>query len=68
MRLSLAVRLFLVTVIPLRAETVPQSLAQLQLSFAPVVREVAPAAVNIYAQRLPANLGNQVVAHTQLAD
>ncbi|SMF43116.1 serine protease Do [Tistlia consotensis] len=30
---------------------VPQSQAQIKLSFAPVVRETAPAVVNIYAQR-----------------
>ncbi|MEX2628909.1 MAG: DegQ family serine endoprotease [Tistlia sp.] len=31
---------------------VPQSQGQLQLSFAPVVRQTAPAVVNIYAQRM----------------
>jgi len=31
---------------------VPQSAAELQLSFAPVVREVAPAVVNVYASRV----------------
>lgn len=36
------------------AETVPASQAQIQLSFAPVVRETAPAVVNIYAQRVVA--------------
>jgi serine protease Do len=30
---------------------VPQSMAQVQLTFAPVVRKVAPAVVNVYAQR-----------------
>ncbi|WP_071797377.1 trypsin-like peptidase domain-containing protein [Natronohydrobacter thiooxidans] len=34
------------------SETVPASQAQIQLSFAPVVRETAPAVVNIYAQRV----------------
>jgi Do/DeqQ family serine protease len=34
---------------PVRAETVPDSRAQMQLSFAPLVRKVAPAVVNIYA-------------------
>lgn len=36
------------------AETVPSSQPQIQLSFAPVVRETAPAVVNIYAQRVVA--------------
>ena len=36
------------------AETVPQSQAEVQLSFVPVVRKSAPAVVNIYAQRVVA--------------
>ena len=39
---------------PMQAETVPNSLTEVQLSFAPVVREAAPAVVNIYAQRIVA--------------
>jgi serine protease Do len=41
---------------PLWAETkaVPASRAQVELSFAPVVRQVAPAVVNIYAKRVVA--------------
>ena len=35
---------------PLTAQQVPQSQAQIQLSFAPLVREAAPAVVNIYAK------------------
>ena len=34
------------------AETVPQSRAEIGLSFAPLVREAAPAVVNIYAKRV----------------
>jgi Do/DeqQ family serine protease len=34
---------------------VPTSVAQLQLSFAPVVQHVAPAVVNVYAQHVVAN-------------
>jgi Do/DeqQ family serine protease len=50
-----AVALFLAAgsgTVPARAETrtVPQSKEQVQLSFAPVVRKVAPAVVNIYAK------------------
>ncbi|MCC1494139.1 trypsin-like peptidase domain-containing protein [Cognatishimia sp. F0-27] len=38
---------------PLSAETrVPQSAAEISLSFAPVVRQAAPAVVNIYARRV----------------
>jgi len=35
---------------PLAAEQVPQSAAQVQLSFVPVVKQAAPAVVNIYAK------------------
>ncbi len=49
-----AFTLFLLASIPLRAEMVPQSVEQVQLSFAPVVRSAAPAVVNIYAQRVVA--------------
>ena len=34
------------------AQTVPQSKEQLQLSFSPVVKQVAPAVVNIYTRRV----------------
>lgn len=44
----------MVMALQLGAETVPASKAQIQLSFAPVVRETAPAVVNIYAQRVVA--------------
>jgi len=38
---------------PARSETiVPGSQAQIQLSFAPVVRDVAPAVVNVYSKRV----------------
>lgn len=36
------------------SQSVPDSLGQMQLSFAPVVRHAAPAVVNIYAQRIVA--------------
>lgn len=36
---------------PVQARTVPQSPAQIQLSFAPVVKKAAPAVVNIYTKR-----------------
>jgi len=35
-----------------RAQAVPESRAQIALSFAPVVRQAAPAVVNIYSRRL----------------
>lgn len=35
--------------LPVAAQTVPQSTAEISLSFAPVVRQSAPAVVNIYA-------------------
>jgi serine protease Do len=34
------------------AQTVPQSREQLQMSFAPIVKQVAPAVVNIYTRRV----------------
>ena len=38
---------------PVAAEqTVPESRAQIQMSFAPVVKETSPAVVNVYARRL----------------
>ncbi|MCI4680091.1 DegQ family serine endoprotease [Rhodoblastus acidophilus] len=43
---------------PSRAEesrVVPQSAAQIKLSFAPVVKKAAPAVVNVYAQRVERN-------------
>ncbi|MBN2907623.1 MAG: trypsin-like peptidase domain-containing protein [Rhodobacteraceae bacterium] len=44
-----------VTVLPAHAEiAVPESRAQIGLSFAPVVRETTPAVVNIYARRVVA--------------
>ena len=43
----------------LSAETsVPQSIAEVQLSFAPLVRQAAPAVVNIYARRVVAERKN----------
>ncbi|MCC5966676.1 MAG: trypsin-like peptidase domain-containing protein [Natronohydrobacter sp.] len=53
----LSLALFCVAIISgqaVTAETVPSSQPQIQLSFAPVVRETAPAVVNIYAQRVVA--------------
>jgi serine protease Do len=35
-----------------QAQPVPQSMAQVQLSFAPVVKRVAPAVVNVYARSI----------------
>lgn len=53
--LSLALFCAAITFCPAAsAETVPASQTQIQLSFAPVVRETAPAVVNIYAQRVVA--------------
>jgi Do/DeqQ family serine protease len=39
---------------PAMAETIPQSQAQMQLSFAPVVKMTAPAVVNVYSKTLAA--------------
>lgn len=37
---------------PVTAQTVPETAAQMQLSFAPLVRQAAPSVVNIYATRV----------------
>ncbi|MEQ9519000.1 MAG: DegQ family serine endoprotease [Parvibaculum sp.] len=50
---ALVVALFVLLDVPVQAEdrVVPSSQAQVQLSFAPVVRSVAPAVVNVYSKR-----------------
>jgi len=48
MRLLLILLVLLAT--PLHAQQLPQSQAQMQLSFAPLVKQAAPAVVNIYAK------------------
>lgn len=42
--------MMLILAAPLAAQQVPQSQAQMQLSFVPLVKEAAPAVVNIYAK------------------
>lgn len=57
--LRLVLPLFLLLPGPLPAETtVPQSSAEVALSFAPVVRQTAPAVVNIYARQLVQDRSN----------
>ena len=55
-RLALAIALSLAAVAAAPAQTadktVPQSAAELHLSFAPVVKKVRPAVVNVYASRV----------------
>ena len=53
----LAAAVALMALAPARAQErqVPTSTAQLQLSFAPVVKRVAPAVVNVYAQHVVQN-------------
>ena len=51
LRIVLAVVLLVVTGLPLQAETkVPQTRADVRMSFAPVVKRAAPAVVNVYAK------------------
>ena len=53
MRLFLPVLISLALVLPAAAEVkVPQSQAEISLSFAPLVKEAAPAVVNIFANRV----------------
>tara|TARA_R110002049_G_scaffold23781_3_gene84399 strand:+ start:681 stop:2099 length:1419 start_codon:yes stop_codon:yes gene_type:complete len=54
LRISWVMKTFLMIVMllaaPAAAQQVPQSAAQIQLSFAPLVKQAAPAVVNIYAK------------------
>lgn len=50
MKLSTWLCILLLAAVPAAAQTVPQSQAQVTLSFAPVVKKVAPAVVNIYTK------------------
>lgn len=50
--------LALLLALPLAAETVPDSAEDIALSFAPVVRQTAPAVVNIYARQLVEDRSN----------
>lgn len=54
MRISESMKYFALTLAllaaPLSAQQVPQSAAEVQLSFVPVVKQAAPAVVNIYAK------------------
>ena len=52
MRLFLALALALLSGPALSETRVPESRAEISLSFAPLVREAAPAVVNIYARRV----------------
>lgn len=52
MRLVLAIAIALLSGPALAETRVPQSQAEISLSFAPLVREAAPAVVNIYARRV----------------
>ena len=54
LRTPLVIALLLLAGLPAaQAQTrvAPESRAQIQLSFAPIVRETAPAVVNVYASR-----------------
>ncbi|MDG1281266.1 MAG: serine protease, partial [Pseudorhodobacter sp.] len=50
--MALAVLVAAMSPLSAPAQQVPQSQAQIALSFAPLVREAAPAVVNIYASRV----------------
>ncbi len=50
-RLAAIPALILFAAAPAAAQTLPQSRAQIRLSYAPLVKSVAPAVVNIYAKR-----------------
>ena len=56
--LTVWIALFIATLAGAQAQTVPQSQAQVQLSYAPLVRQTAPAVVNIYAKRVVAERRN----------
>lgn len=50
--IALAAALLLAAPSPAPAQQVPDSRAQMALSFAPVVKQAAPAVVNIYTKRV----------------
>ena len=53
LRILIAVVLMTVATLPARTETaVPQSRAEVLLSFAPIVKRTSPAVVNVYAKRI----------------
>jgi Do/DeqQ family serine protease len=54
MRFALILALCAFSMLPARAQIVPESAMHMQLSFSPVVKQAAPAVVNIYAQRIVA--------------
>jgi Do/DeqQ family serine protease len=54
MRFTLIIALCVSTVLPAQAQIVPENALHMQLSFSPVVKQAAPAVVNIYAQRIVA--------------
>lgn len=62
MRSSLFLKIFVSIIIgvavslPVQAQQVPSSRAEIQLSFAPLVAQVAPSVVNVYAARRPRQL------------
>jgi Do/DeqQ family serine protease len=54
MRVALILALCTIAILPARAQIVPDNAVQMQLSFSPIVKQAAPAVVNIYAQRIVA--------------
>ena len=70
---GMRILLILLTVLsfPAAAQTVPSSAAQIQLSFAPLVREAAPAVVRsllgiLFSSRTGEDFGNAFGAHPQI--
>jgi serine protease Do len=51
-RVLYVILILLVIALPAKSEDVPQSRQQISLSFAPLVKQAAPAVVNIYTQRV----------------
>ena len=53
----------LLLVPPARAQMLPESREEIQLSFAPLVREASPAVVNVYSERLVRQSANPYAGH-----
>lgn len=68
MRLIALTLALLLSVVPVAAKTIPDSPMQIQLSFAPLVRQAAPAVVNIYAQRIVAERSSPFAADPFFGD
>ena len=60
---ALACLLLLPVMTPANAQLLPESREDIQMSFAPLVREASPAVVNVYSERLVRQSANPYAGH-----